>query len=218
MAIPSPRKNRATNVLTALPVLAAFVVLGWVRFSGDLDRALVPSPQHLPAFAFPPAILPALVACADSQPDPGNSEPPDLPRALATLLTSNRSGPATALKRAAFARLLRLHYSREEILVHYLNRACIGSPGGRSICGIREAARAFLGIPFEKLNLGEALLLYGLTHPNGNGGLPNNLQAALEMRNRLLARVRNAGSISEAQYEAEITRPLSLASDHRPIE
>ena len=206
------------NVLTALPVLAAFAVLGWVRFSGDLDRALVPPPQHLPVSAFPPAVLRALVACADSQPDADDPAPLNLPRALASLLTPNRSGPAAALKRATFALLLQLRHSREEILVHYLNRACIGAPGGRSICGIRETARAFLGIPFEKLNLGEALLLYGLAHPNGNGGLPNNLQTAMEMRNRLLARAQNAGAISQAQYEAEVARPLSLASDHRPVE
>ena len=214
----SPHNNRARAIPIVLPILAAFAVLGWVRFSGDLDRTLVPAPQHLPASAFPPAILRALVACADSQPDADDPAFPGLPRALASLLVPVRTGAAVALKRAAFALLLQYQHTREEILVHYLNRACIGSPGGRSICGIREAARAFFGVPVEKLNLGEALLIYGLAHSNGNGSLPNNLQAALEMRNRLLARARNAGAISQAQCEAEVARPLSLASDHRPIE
>ena len=77
----SPHNNRARAIPIVLPILAAFAVLGWVRFSGDLDCALVPAPQHLPVSAFPSATLRALVACVDSQPNAGNSAPPDLPHA-----------------------------------------------------------------------------------------------------------------------------------------
>lgn len=209
-------RGRVTLLLVVAGALSIFLGLVLLRSSGDLDRALAPSPEDLPISAFSPSLPQALNAFEN--PRFGRTAfASGLAQALASQLVSDQRGAAAAFKRTTFALLLKIRYSRDEILTHYLNRACLGSAGNTPICGFQKAADFYLGIPVENLNLGEALLLCDLAWSPKKPALLGDLSTALKTRNRLLARLRDIGRLSRAEYETEIARPLSPASDHRPI-
>ncbi len=102
-------------------------------------------------------------------------------------------------------------------MVHYLNRTCLGAVNTTPVCGFRKGAEVYFGVPVENLNLGEALLLCDLARSHPKAAFLSDLPAALETRNRLLTRLRDIGHLSRTEYETEVARPLSPASDHRPI-
>ncbi len=214
----SPRftRGRVTLLLAVAGTLSVFLSLVLLRLSGDLDRALAPSPEDLPISAFSPALPQALNAFEDSRFSRAASAV-GLAQALASQLVPNQRGAAAAFRRTAFAFLLKIRYSRDEIVTHYLNRACLSSAGNTPICGFQKAADLYFGTPVENLNLGEALLLCDLAWLPKKPALLGDLPAALKTRNRLLARLRDIGRLSRAEYETEVARPLSPASDHRPI-
>ena len=123
----------------------------------------------------------------------------------------------TAVKRAAFTVLLRLAYREDTILNHYLSRAPLGRIGDAPVEGFGRGARVYFGVAAERLNLGEALLLAHLSQDPAGGALTADLPEALRTRDRLLLGLYDVGVLSRSEYEFEISRPLSLASDHRPV-
>jgi peptidoglycan glycosyltransferase len=101
---------------------------------------------------------------------------------------------ARKLKEAVVALKLETFYSKDEILLTYLNRVFLGA----DTSGFEDASRYYFNKPAKDLSLAEAATLVGiLPGPNafdfcGDG--PNKLQAA-EYRNRVIKRMLEMGKI-----------------------
>jgi membrane peptidoglycan carboxypeptidase len=101
---------------------------------------------------------------------------------------------ARKLKEAVVALKLETFYSKDEILLTYLNRVFLGA----DTSGFEDAAQYYFGKSAKQLNLAEAATLVGiLPGPNafdfcGDGS--NKLQAA-EYRNRVIKRMVEMGKI-----------------------
>ncbi|MEH2050868.1 transglycosylase domain-containing protein [Nostoc sp.] len=98
------------------------------------------------------------------------------------------------LREAVVALKLETFYSKDDILLMYLNRVFLGA----DTSGFEDAARYYFEKPAKELTLAEAATLVGiLPAPNafdfcGNG--PNKLEAA-EYRNRVIKRLLEMGKI-----------------------
>ena len=102
---------------------------------------------------------------------------------------------------------LEARFSKQELLLSYLNRVYLGVGSG-----FERASRAYFGIPASELNLAQAALLVGLL-PSPHGHDPCRFpEAALQARNRVLSKMVNEGRLgSEAARQARRT-PLQLAT------
>ena len=205
------------TALAATAILGAFLVLAAVRFSADLEGALRTGLRDPRPFALPGPVHRGLAAFYNGEARGSGPSPRSLPRALASCLAPPRAGRVTAVRRTAFAVRLRLAYRQDTILSHYLDRALLGRIGGVPVEGFGRGARVYFGVMAERLNLGEALLLAHLSQDPEGGALTVDLPEAIRTRDRLLLGLHDAGVLSQSEYELEVSRPLSLASDHRPV-
>jgi penicillin-binding protein 1A len=100
------------------------------------------------------------------------------------------------LREAVVALKLEAVYSKDFLLRTYLNRVYLGVG-----YGFEDAARQYFNKSAKQLTLGEAATLVGLL-PSPNGFSPcNNLESAMDQRNGVLKRMRELGSIGEAEYQ-----------------
>ncbi len=120
---------------------------------------------------------------------------------------------AAKLREAFRALQLEFHFSKREILVHYLNLA----PYGGNIEGIGAAAWFYYGRPVSKLNLDELAALAAI--PNSpNRYRPDRGAAALERRrNDVLERMAEAGQISIAEAEESAALPVTAVRRSAPM-
>ena len=194
-------------------VFGGFLLLLFWAYDRDLSAALDPSSED-PARVEP---TPTTLVALQIFDQPAGDGPP-LSVRLATLLAGRlTSDRPSALRRAAYTFLLQRPRFRDQLPGLTLSRARLGGRHGRPVLGIRRAARAHFGIDVEELSLGESLLLLHLALEPSVEASALDQTTALEIRNGLLGRGRDAGIIPEELYETEITRPLSWASDHRPV-
>lgn len=107
---------------------------------------------------------------------------------------------------AFVARRIEQHYSKAEILEHYMNRIYFG-PGGY---GIEAAALSYFGKHASELNLGEAALIAGIIRAPSYFSPFTNFAGALKQRDQVLARMVKLGKISEAQAAAARGLPLKV--------
>ena len=82
---------------------------------------------------------------------------------------------------AMMALRLEAHYSKEEILVAYLNEVYLGQDGARAIHGFGLASEYYFAKPLDELDVGEIALLIGLVKG------PSYLRSAQTRRPRALA-------------------------------
>jgi penicillin-binding protein 1B len=81
-------------------------------------------------------------------------------------LTPERTA-SRKIQEALLALALERSLTKDEILRLYLNEVYFGEAGGTSLGGVDAAARAFFGVPVEKLDLGQAATLGGIiSSPN----------------------------------------------------
>ncbi|MDP6778938.1 MAG: transglycosylase domain-containing protein [Candidatus Latescibacteria bacterium] len=201
--------------LVALGVGLSLGALAFVRLSHDLDCALVSLRTESPAPSAAGTLERALAISTD--PSLRDVVPAiDLPGNLAARLVPD-SGTIAEAKRRSYSALISLRYARGDVLGRYLPLAHMGAVDGVAIQGFHRASEHHFGVPITDLRLGEALLLCDLAASPNDHPLLNGHAAALDRRNRLLARLRDAGRISGSEYEVERRRPLSRGSDHRPI-
>ncbi len=221
--MPGTRSSRLSRIgvslLTALGIVSALAALAFVRFSHDLDRDLGralavnhdgpvlqtlgrPLGRALSIYAGPssPHLVPRI----------------DVPSDLASNLVPGPD-PISRLKRRVYSKLLVYRYPADKVRGLYLSRAYMGMFDGAPLHGFHRASDRTFGAPVEDLSFGEALLLCDLAAEPQGHPLLSDFSAALDRRNRLLARLRDAGLISGSEYALESTRPLSPGSDHRPI-
>lgn len=114
------------------------------------------------------------------------------------------------INEALMAILLEMHYSKDEILETYLNEVHLGQNGNYSINGYGLASQFYFGLPLNELNISQQAFLVGLVQGPSLYNPWRNPERAKERRNLVLNNMLTTGTLSQAQYEQEIHRPLAI--------
>jgi penicillin-binding protein 1A len=102
-------------------------------------------------------------------------------------------------------------YSKDQILTMYLNQI----PFGHGNYGVEAASRWYFGHPAKELTLPEAALLAGIIQRPAYYSPVRNAVAAKNRRDFVLKRMREEGSITEAQRTAAAAQPVEVAKGTR---
>lgn len=97
-------------------------------------------------------------------------------------------------------------YSKDQILELYLNEVYFG----RGVYGIGTAAEYYFGAKPNKLTLPEAAMLAGLISSPETYSPVNDKEAALNRRNVVITRMRQAGRITPEQEADALATPLGV--------
>jgi len=101
------------------------------------------------------------------------------------------------------------HYSKDEILTHYLNRIYFGA-GAQ---GLEQAARTYFGRPASELNDGESALIVGIIRGPHIFSPFRNFDSAIEQRDQTLARLLASGEIDDARHREILDQPIRLLDE-----
>lgn len=101
------------------------------------------------------------------------------------------------------------HYSKDEILTHYLNRIYFGS----GAYGIEQAAQTYFGKTTADLTESESALIVGIIRGPHLYSPLRNPKGAIEQRNQTLSRMLAMGMIDEETFDRLGKEPLKLADD-----
>jgi len=101
------------------------------------------------------------------------------------------------------------HYSKDEILTHYLNRIYFGS----GCHGVEEAAQTYFGRPAAELNTGECALLVGIIRGPHLFSPLRNLEGALVQRNEVLTRMVLSDFLTAEEMQAARRESIRLVSE-----
>jgi penicillin-binding protein 1C len=112
----------------------------------------------------------------------------------------------TKIREAMLARHLEMKWSKDEILIAYLNRL----PYGNHRSGPAEAARFYFQKPLADLSLAESALLAGLPQAPSRLNPVKHPQRALARRAVVLERLSNQGNCDPARIAAAKVEPLRL--------
>jgi len=120
--------------------------------------------------------------------------------------------PERSIKRKAqealLALWLELSYTKDEILAAYLNRVYLGA----GTYGVDAASRTYFGKPARALDLRESALIAGLLKAPSRYAPTNNAALGWQRARTVLAAMKDAGYISEAEREAAANgRPRTRA-------
>ena len=122
--------------------------------------------------------------------------------------------PRTKIIEAFRALQLEARFTKDEILLMYLNRA----PFGGNLVGAQAASRRYFGKDAADLSLAEAALLAGLPQSPSRLAPHRNPDAARARRRTVLDRMLACGGISRAQHEAARAEPVRLCGEGYPFE
>jgi penicillin-binding protein 1B len=117
---------------------------------------------------------------------------------------------ARKLTEAAMAMRLEAHYSKDEILVAYLNEVYLGQDGQRAIHGFGLGSEYYFAKPLGELSAGEIALLIGLVKGPSYYDPRKHGDRAVARRNLVLEQLRQAQLIDAAAAKAAISSPLGL--------
>jgi penicillin-binding protein 1B len=123
------------------------------------------------------------------------------------LLTPERT-LSRKLNEAWLSTALEWRYTKDQILEAYLNEIYLGQAGGSAVRGIGAAARAYFGKEVHQLTLPEAALLAGMIRGPNSYSPASNPDRARDRRDVVLARMRDLGKISEAEYVRARREPV----------
>ncbi|MBI2834713.1 MAG: PBP1A family penicillin-binding protein [Acidobacteria bacterium] len=112
-----------------------------------------------------------------------------------TLFLSNARTYNRKLKEALLALMIEDQLSKDQILELYLNRVYLSA----GVYGVEPMALKLLGKHAHDVSLAEAALIAGLIRSPGSLSPWSNLDGALRRRDLVLAEMRQAGFISEAE-------------------
>ncbi|WP_283169870.1 transglycosylase domain-containing protein [Curtanaerobium respiraculi] len=110
------------------------------------------------------------------------------------------------VREAYIAMKLEQIYSKDEILLMYLNTVNYGS----GAYGIESAAEKYFSCKASELTLSQAALLVGIPQSPTYNNPINYPDNALARRNTVLNRMFTNGYIGQAEYDAAIAEPLGL--------
>lgn len=103
------------------------------------------------------------------------------------------------------------HYSKDEILEHYMNRIYFGV----GVFGIETASQSYFNKKAANLSLGEAALLSGIIRGPTKFSPVTNFEGALRERDTVLERMVKLEYISEAEAQAAKEQPIVLNPKRR---
>ncbi|HEX2055424.1 MAG TPA: PBP1A family penicillin-binding protein [Nitrospiraceae bacterium] len=115
------------------------------------------------------------------------------------------------VKESVAAVVMETMYSKTGILESYLNEIYLGQVGSVSVYGVREAAHRYFGKRLDELSIEDMALLVGMIKgPNTYSPLKN-LPLAKQRRDVVLARLRDIGALSEAEWAKAVRAPVQAA-------
>lgn len=126
------------------------------------------------------------------------------------IFLSNEKSLWRKANEALMALMLEMHYQKDEILEAYLNEVYLGQDGRRAIHGFGLASHFYFGRALNSLHPAEVALLVGLVKGPSYYDPRRYPKRALERRNLVLAEMRDAGLISQAQMSQYQGRGLNV--------
>ena len=125
------------------------------------------------------------------------------------------------LSEAWLATLIEWRYSKQQILESYLNEIYLGSRSGLAVRGVGAAARVYFRKEIHQITPAEAALLAGMVRAPNSYSPAVNPERARGRRDVVLARMRELGMLSAADFEAAKAQPVrvpppSLAAQPAP--
>lgn len=110
------------------------------------------------------------------------------------------------LKEMRYALSIEKKYSKDQILLGYLNIATFGG----TVYGIESAAQTYYGTSANKLTLSQAASLVGIVQYPSNLRLDNedNIAANTDRRDWILGRMLDTGKITQAQYDEAVAEEV----------
>jgi penicillin-binding protein 1B len=114
------------------------------------------------------------------------------------------------LNEAVMAVRLESHYSKEDILVAYLNEVYLGQDGQRAIHGFGLGAEYYFAKPLSELNAAETALLIGLVKGPSFYDPRKHPERALARRNLVLQVLADAHVIDAGAAKVATASPLGL--------
>ncbi len=116
------------------------------------------------------------------------------------------STPINKLREMITARRLEKTYSKDELLVHYLNSV----PFGDNAFGVKVAARRFFNKDVAKLKVEEAAVLVGMLKANTSYNPRRFPEKSLERRNVVLRQMTRYDYLPAEQYDSLSALPLVI--------
>ncbi len=104
---------------------------------------------------------------------------------------------------------LEVHYDKDEILEGYLNTINYG----HGMYGIENASQFYFGKHAKDLSIAEAAMLVGIPKSPSNYSPLVNLEVATNRQQYILLNMKNAGVISEEEYEQAKIEPLHFIGE-----
>ena len=101
------------------------------------------------------------------------------------------------------------HYSKDEILTHYLNRIYFGA----GCHGVEEAAQTYFSRSVSDLNAGECALLVGIIRGPHLFSPFRNIEGAKAQRDEVLERMLVCGFLTEDEKNAAMSAPIRLLTE-----
>ena len=114
------------------------------------------------------------------------------------------------LREAVMAMRLEAHFSKEEILVAYLNEVYLGQDGTRAIHGFGLGSEYYFAKPLAELDAGELALLIGMVKGPSFYDPRRHAERAQTRRNLVLQELVGARLIDAAAGKRIAAKPLSL--------
>jgi penicillin-binding protein 1A len=122
------------------------------------------------------------------------------------ILQDTRKTIDRKLQEAILAYQVERTFTKDQILERYLNEINYGG----QIFGVTMAAKLYFGKSLKELTIGEAALIAGIVKQPPAYEPFKHFEAALERRNIVLGKMRDQGFITQAQFEAEKARKITV--------
>ncbi|MEZ2321030.1 MAG: transglycosylase domain-containing protein [Microcoleus sp.] len=127
----------------------------------------------------------------------GSTLTQQLARSLFRDYVGTQDSAGRKLREAVVALKLESYYSKDELLLTYLNRVFLGI----DLYGFEDAARFYFGKSAKDLNLSEAATLAGILPAPNSFNPIQNYQLAVQYRDRVIERMRAMGTISQEEAD-----------------
>ncbi len=114
------------------------------------------------------------------------------------------------INEAIMALLLERHYSKQDILLTYLNEINLGQNGNRSVNGFGLASQFYFNKPLSELRLDQYALLVGIAKGPSYYNPRKYPERAKDRRNTVLHNMLVMGQIDQKTYESAIEKPLDV--------
>jgi len=127
---------------------------------------------------------------------------------------TGKGGPLYKLKMSLLCNRIEKALTKEERLYFCMNQIYLG----RRAYGVEAAARTYFGKSAMNLTVAECATIAGLAKAPSKYSRKRNVEAALERRNYVLARMYEDGKLAQAEYEKATREQLVLGEKKAPYE